>query len=336
MSGAVLAALHDLHRDREVRRAWPGADGTLTLETRDADGTLRAGRLGPDGLTLAPAGVDRKLPALTGAAPGGDLLVHRLHKRAVLRHGHRFTKVVRPGRAEPIRVASEAVGDACAAAGIAAAPVLAGTDDTVVFGALAGRTLHDLGADGLPGWEALARAWPAFVAGAAPVGAHDAAREAATLTGWLDHLDRFDALPSHRAALRAAGERVAADLAAGRPEAAGLLHRDLHDKQVLWDAATGTLGLLDLDTAAVGEPALDLANLAAHVDLRVLQGVLPAATAAEVHGLLSWVADAVGASPARLEAYGRSARLRLACVYAFRPGAAVWLDSWVEEALSGA
>lgn len=330
----VLSQLRALHRERGVRRAWPGTDGTLTLEVRDAAGALRAGRLGPDGLELTMAGRDRRLPGLADAAARGEVLVHRLHKRAVVRDGDRYTKVVRPGRAAGVRAASEAAASAATAAGIVTAPVLDASDDTVVFGRLPGRTLHDLGADGLAGWEALTHAWPAFTRGTAAVGVHDAAREAATLTGWLDHLDRFDALPGHRGALRVAGERVAADLTAGRPDAVGLLHRDLHDKQVLWDPVAGRVGLLDLDTAAYGEPALDLANLAVHVDLRVLQGVLPVGVARSVAVLLDAVADAVGASPGRLAVHRRSARLRLACVYAFRPASARWLDAWVDSALA--
>lgn len=331
----MLKMLSEVHAERGVRRAWPATDGTLTLETRDASGALRAGRLGPDGLELAVPGRDRKLPGLAAVAREGHVVVHRLHKRAVVRVGDGYVKVVRPGRADGIRAASEAGAAACAAAGLGAAEVLAHTDDTITFARLPGRTLHELGHAGLPGWAALARMWPAFAASGASdgLGEHDAAREAATLAGWLDHLDRFDALPGRRAALRRAGEQVAADLTSGRPDVEGLVHRDLHDKQVLWHAPTGPPGLLDLDTAARGEPALDLANLAAHVDLRVLQGVLPADAAQRVHRLLAEVAPAVGATQARLDVYGRSARLRLACVYAFRPAEAGWLDAWVDDAL---
>lgn len=334
MSGDSLRALHDLHAERAVRRAWPAADGTLILEARDPDGALRAGRLGPTGLELAPAGVDPKLPALVVQGVGGELLVHRLHKRAVVRRGDEYTKVLRPGRTESVRAASECVGAACERVGIAAAPVLQATDDTVTFGTLRGRTLHDLGDGGLAGWQALADAWPAFTRAGAPVGQHDAAREASTLLGWLDHLDRFDALPTHRGALRRAAERVANELVGGPADPTGLLHRDLHDKQVLWDADTGTLGLLDLDTAARGESALDLANLAVHVDLRVLQGLLTPGMAERVAPTWAQVAGAVGASPARVDLYRRSARLRLACVYAFRPGASGWLDAWIEATLT--
>ncbi len=55
-----------------------------------------------------------------------------------------------------------------------------------------------------------------------------------------------------------------------------MLHRDLHDKQVVVGAH---IGLLDLDTLAVGERALDLANALAHLELRVDQGLMTAAAA---------------------------------------------------------
>ena len=71
----VLSQLRALHRERGVRRAWPGTDGTLTLEVRDAAGALRAGRLGPDGLELTMAGRDRRLPGLADAAARGEVLV---------------------------------------------------------------------------------------------------------------------------------------------------------------------------------------------------------------------------------------------------------------------
>lgn len=338
---SVLADLRRLHDERPtgVRRAWPGTDGSLTLETLDEDGRLRAGRLDAEGLVLAPHGVDRKLPALR-VAPGARLVVHRLYKRAVLADGDRFTKALRRGRAVGVAAASEDVARACRTAGLRAAPVLEATDDAVTFGRLDGTTLHDLGDAGLEGWAALARAWPALAAGevgvtgSATVGVHDAAREAETLGTWLDHADRFDALPEHRAALRAAADATVATLLDGDPDAVRLLHRDLHDKQVLWDATDGRPGLLDLDTAAHGEAALDLANLDAHLDLRVLQGVFSDGFADRVREVLVPVADAVGATPPRLRAYGRAARIRLACVYAFRPSAGTWLPAWADHAVA--
>ena len=54
----------------------------------------------------------------------------------------------------------------------------------------------------------------------------------------------------------------------------GLSHRDLHDKQLMYSADSDTPGLLDFDTAALAEPAWDVANLAVHLELRRDQRVL--------------------------------------------------------------
>ena len=328
----VLDLLARASGQLDAVRAWPGADGSLTVEGRDASGRLRAGRLDADGLALADHGQDRKLPGLALAA-GDDLLVHRLHKRAVVRRDGAYVKVLRRGRAAGVLAATEAVAGPCARAGLETASVLAAGDDTITFAPLAGRTLHDLGGDGLTGWAALAAAWPAFAHEPTGPATHDAGREADTLLTWVGHTEAFGAFPTQARALRRAAEAVAADLTGGEPDRPGLVHRDLHDKQVLWDAPYGRLGLLDLDTAAVGEPALDLANLDVHLDLRQRQGVLSGADVRRVRALLAPVADAVGATPARLGGYARSTRLRLACVYAFRPGAASWLGGWLDDAL---
>ena len=314
-------------------RAWPAADGSLTVEGRDAEGRLRAGRLTGAGLELTEFGSDRKLPGLA-VRDGDRLLVHRLNKRAVLRRNDHYVKVLRKGRAEGVLAASLALAAPCAAAGIATADVVASDGDTITFAPLAGRTLHDLADDGLDGWSALADAWPALAAARVGLPAHDAAREAETLLTWVGHAEAFAAFPAHAPALRAAAERVARDLVDGRADREALVHRDLHDKQALWEAGSGTLGLLDLDTAARGEAALDLANLGVHLDLRVRQGVLASGTARQVRAVLAPVADAVGATAERLALYARSTRLRLACVYAFRPDAGPWLGGWLDDALS--
>lgn len=58
----------------------------------------------------------------------------------------------------------------------------------------------------------------------------------------------------------------------GDPPPSGLrslVHGDLHDRNVLLDGARG--GIIDLDGVGVGDPAIDVGNLAAHVVLRALQ-----------------------------------------------------------------
>lgn len=96
-----------------------------------------------------------------------------------------------------------------------------------------------------------------------------------------------------------------------------MLHRDLHDQQLLFDGAR--LGLLALDTAALGEPELDLANLSVHLELRATQGLLDPALRAAGQEAVTVVSRALGADPARLALHAEATRLRLACVYAFRP-----------------
>ncbi len=75
---------------------------------------------------------------------------------------------------------------------------------------------------------------------------------------------------------------------------------------------------MDLDTLALGDPELDVANLATHLTLRSLQGLCSLADAIRLQReLLSAYGDALDEE--RLLAYGAAAQLRLACVYAFRP-----------------
>ena len=95
-----------------------------------------------------------------------------------------------------------------------------------------------------------------------------------------------------------------------------MLHRDLHDKQVVVGAH---IGLLDLDTLAVGERALDLANALAHLELRVDQGLMTAAAARVARRAFLEGADPDPETRERIPAHLGVARLRLAGVYAFRP-----------------
>ena len=109
------------------------------------------------------------------------------------------------------------------------------------------------------------------------------------------------------------------------------MHRDLHDKQLMWDGTT--LGLLDLDTATRGEAALDLGNLWAHIELRHVQGRLTRQDRDRILDLLGEVVAAAPTTLRRVVTHHRAARLRLAYVYAFRPQSASWLPHWVEETL---
>lgn len=110
---------------------------------------------------------------------------------------------------------------------------------------------------------------------------------------------------------------LARDLPQGR---ATVVHRDLHDKQIVL-TPDGGVTLLDPDTLALGDPALDAANFAAHLELRELQGRVPAGRGAELAEafLAALRAAGVELDGARLAYFRACSLLRLAAVYALRP-----------------
>jgi aminoglycoside phosphotransferase (APT) family kinase protein len=195
--------------------------------------------------------------------------------------------------------------------------------------AVPGRALHDRLADAdLPGAAAAAgAALRALHDGPLPVGAP--VRDARAEIAGLEH--RAVALAAHAAPgsparalaqrMLALAARVAGELRTGAAGRTVAVHGDLHDKQILV-ADDGTVGIIDFDTLTAGEAALDLANLVVHLELRALQGACTAGAAAAAGRALldAYAPDA--AMRARMPAYARATRLRLAWLYAFRPSRA--------------
>ena len=242
-------------------------------------------------------------------------------------------KFVRPGRAR--RLAPPEALRPFRLSGLRTAEVIERGSSHISLELLPGRSLHDLGDEGMAGWERLARAWPAVVRATAALPRHTAAHETAVLRAWFDRtratgaLDVLDALAG-RGRIEREVERACAALG----EAGGPLvisHRDLHDGQLLWDGRE--LSLLDLDTAATAEAALDLGNLAAHVDLMRIQGRLGPEAHSRVLGLLDDVAARLPTDSQRLRAYRAASLLRLALIHVFRPGAGPWLAAWTHHVL---
>ena len=342
VDGPVPAALRVGADFLAVGRAWPhdrpGPEGEelLTIEGRDDRDRLRAGQLhvrrtpGPGWSVLtahlAAPGSDRKLPDLAEVAATGTVLVHRYGKRAVVRRDDDVVKVVRPGRGAQIADLAQQGYHLAGEAGFGAPPVLAQGRGAVRFGILPGQSLHDLGSHAPLDtwgrwWSRWAAAWPtlAGTAGAAAhLPEHTPSDEAGVLRRWVGLVTRFEALPAEQeGALRTAAEDTAAELVTGPAQTAVTSHRDLHDKQIL--AEGDALGLLDFDTAALAEPALDLANLWVHAGLRVDQQLWSAEHGAVVRAAVQEVAGALGVDEARFRVYASATRLRLACIYAFRP-----------------
>lgn len=309
-----------------VRRAWPGAGRDLVVEVIGAQGRLLAGRWAHEARqpTLEPYGCDPALPALPRWATAGEVVVHRHRRRAVVRCADRFVKLVRK-RGDTLAAVMAATGARAAEAGYRTPAVLGSDAHTVELSVVDGQPLGRCGPERWPAalvdW---ADRWPGLVnQPASELPTHDAAAETAVVESWVDKASRFH--PACAPLLRPAARQVAAMLAEPAM-AAGVAHRDLHDGQIL---VGDGIGLLDFDTAARAEPALDLANLAVHLDLRVAQGVIDADVRQRCRAVIDDLAAGIGVPEQRMRAYAAAARVRLACVYSFRPGwqqvAAAWM-----------
>lgn len=294
-----------------LRRAWPRGADELLLDLVGPDGAVAARWTATGGLRLHRHGADEKMPALAAmlAEPGVELLSHRPGRRAVLRTPLGYAKVVPPRkhaglwaaarRAERLPVRTPAV--------VAADPVRG----VVVTAALPGRSLHQVLADRGPEAVEACRAAGRLLARIheVPVGSlpgHGPAEELAVCRRWQDWARAYGLSPAHPA------PPVPVPPEPVRPV---LLHRDLHDRQLLI-SSDGEPGVIDFDLMATGDPALDLANLLVHLELRERQGVVEAA-APLIAAVLDGYAPAAAVRRS-LPFYRATAWNRLAGVYAFR------------------
>lgn len=308
------------HRD-------PHRTAQVAARTRDVCGPSDACILRDTGIVVQRRGADRRLPALHHlASQSGALLVaHRAERRGVVREpGGDYVKVLRPGSARSLVGALGSID----VPGLAVPRVRCVDENlgTVRTTPLPGRTLHDLLADTTCTDDELTARLQTVGAGlrslhlATPFSTlphnppHDAAAELAVTRGWVETATAYGLLTED--AWQPELDNTA-ELLAGRPDPCVRVHRDLHDKQLLL-ADGAPVGLLDLDLLTAGEPALDLANLIAHLELRWRQSRCGRDRAlACTHALLAGYA----AGPSvrrRLPGYLSSTRLRLAAVYAFR------------------
>ncbi|MCS4484934.1 phosphotransferase [Gleimia sp. 6138-11-ORH1] len=318
-----------------IVRAWPAKQGAITFEMQVAADEptggklLLAGEINAAGeVTILPAGTDPKIPALAterAANPQAKLVVHRLGKRAVLIAENTVIKVTRPGKTKaPINLAQIPTAPAILidpAAGISK------------FVKLPGKTLHDLGDAAGAGWMAFIKhlgVLPTLTAEAERVNPQPftAADEQRHLETWIKHVENHGTL-NHLISLKRlwqAADKVAEKLSQA-PSKLVATHRDLHDKQVLWDGKTAYL--LDLDTFCLGPAGLDLGNLTAHLELRKIQGKISPEFKQFVLQQLAQLPDYE-----HHPAYNAATQLRLAAVYSFRPRAAKWLPAWIENTLT--
>jgi aminoglycoside phosphotransferase (APT) family kinase protein len=332
-----------------LQRSWPQGADRLLLEYADRSGERIAGQCHADAsaateiaagtpgarllpalnVVLQPHGADRRLPALKRmlSAPNSTLIVHRPERRAVVRLGGKrttYAKILTPRRAAKAAAAHSLAGSA---AGLAVPRLVHADIDAGIleWDQLEGRALADLLTDSHVPQRALARHGAAVARAIAALHAktvlpdsvtsHDAVAEVATTLEWVEAARAF----TGAAFGDAEGEWVDALLASPSLEPV-LIHRDLHDGQIL--LTDERAGLLDLDNVATGEAALDLANLLVHLELRHYLGT-PAARV-----VTTWRAVLGTYEPSthlleRIAAYAQAARLRVACVHAFRPATAL-------------
>ena len=285
-----------------------------------------------EGVLVQRAGVDRKLPALQRlvAMPGATLVTHRAERRGVVHRVERdrpatYTKALRRSRAAAMVARARLAVDGVAVPPVTASDVHRGT---VTCEEVPGVRLHDLLADPAVPSRRLESAAGAVGAALArlhrtapprDLGVHDMSAELEVTRAWLEYATAYRLL-NPGLAVRAHLDRLHAFAAEPgcRPV---LIHRDLHDKQVLVGDGE-SVGMLDLDLATTGEPALDLANLLVHLELRAVQGLCPAETSRTCAQAL---VDGYAPAPnvwRRVPGYVLAAQLRLAAVYSFRPGGA--------------
>lgn len=367
-----------------VHRAWPRDGGRLIFEASEtAGGRIRAGSIdATGGVRIAPYGEDPVLTGLTSATYSGKLLVHRYKRRAVIRHGALFTKLLPPGKSAKVAASHRLVSALAARTGLVVPDVVAQESGGVTISAVPGISLHELGSavqtlpdrrsqsqeDWLSAWTLFSLRWPLFAASARDSGLSNGGRstheslltdgagsaheglsapgpglaeysardECATLALWVTRATAFGVLPGSADRLQRMAAQAAAQLLAREDERRVLSHRDLHDKQLIYNAEMRSIGLIDCDTLALAEPALDLANLLAHIGFRQAQGVFTPAAAAVAAKAVRATADAMDVPQSRLDAYAASTRLRLACIYAFRPPYRRIAGEWLaEQALVG-
>lgn len=325
----------------QVRRAWPGSlAGEFVLEIRDPAGPgVRAAHFQQGNFNPVPRD-DPLIPSLAREATKGNVIVHRAHKRAVIQAGDKYVKVFRPGRAVDAAGKHRIAASLLAGSSFTTPRILGAGTDVMVFGSLGGRPYYELGQDHATvtdasfaaTWSQWSQAWAttASIAKSADfrdsldsLPAHPPEIEVANLQRWINHwLLHSQGVPeaaTARSALLVRAEAAINTLTGTPADPLGWAHGDLHDKQIFGSGENDGSGLLDFDENCRAEAALDLANLDVHLELRLRQKLLTTRRYVIAHRHIVATAEKLHVSPERFAAYAACTRLRLACLYSFRP-----------------
>lgn len=324
-----------------VRRAWPDQTAghyILELTAPDRAG-VRAAHYRGGQLELLPRGKDPRLHALAQVGRKGEVVVHRANLRAVVRTGDRYHKIFRSSRSVDSMARHAGTTELLGSRDFLAPEIVSFTPGCLTLTGLPGRSLFELGNDSAVSDAWFQAAWRKWSEGwvrqqsLARSAAHRPALEslparsaAAELDNlqrlvhlWLLHAENVPEAEAERNAVRAASRQITAQLLGSEPDPLVWSHGDLHDKQIFAAGPNSPLALLDFDEAAQAEAAADLANLAVHLQLRLRQGRLTAARYQAAVRQVIAAAEELRVTPARFEAYANATRLRLGCLYSFRP-----------------
>ncbi|MCB1742250.1 MAG: aminoglycoside phosphotransferase family protein [Gammaproteobacteria bacterium] len=176
----------------------------------------------------------------------------------------------------------------------------------------AGRALHalqriDVLANGGHETDARRRAWLRRT--------HGAADELVVLSDWVALHVALDTPIAASLALALQSLREVCD-ALPDPTHRTLCHRDFHEKQVL--CATDRCWMIDFDTLCIGDPALDVGNFIAHLELMAIERGIESSEwlAAFESGYGERIVDG-SVFGRRVAFYADATRLRVAAIHAF-------------------
>lgn len=301
------------------------------------------------GLVLRKPGFDAKLPGLRllhdpawaaerlsmlGLDPASEitLVAHRIGKRAVLRisgaQGTTYARL-RPVTSLSGRDAFDRHKDLWAAlggAGDLTIPRPIGYDAEIGlahYTTLSGDPPVFQGHTGFSASASVMRALSCLQALkiAAPI--HTPEDELRILDTWAQRLAVV--FPDLAQQMRAKLELVRGRMISMGPATPVLCHRDLHEGQILMH--NGVTGLLDFDTLRLGDPAMDVGNLQAHLILASLRdGVTRSACITAMSNAVPQV------PPPRITLWRSAALLRIAMIYAFSSEPRDVVHALIEEA----
>lgn len=317
-----------------VQRAWPDkTPGEFLLELRTPGRPgVRGAHLRSGQIEIIPLD-DPALPALRREAQQGELISYWPYHQAVIRAEGRYIKVFEPGGAVVPAERCAQMDVLLDTGNFITAKVLRQSHDVIVFSAIAGPTLNELGredaavsdAEFSTAWETWSRAWVAELNGPYGPAARtvldtlplrppewEANKMWRRVDDWLRHHENLPGWSPQRDVLRAAAERVATNLLRTAPDPLVWSHGDLYDKQIIIPDGDNRPGLLDFDSTARSEAARDLADVDVHLELHLRHNRLTPARYQIAHAQVLAAAEELHVSPARFEAFSDAFWLRLA------------------------